>query len=245
MVTNMNKEKIINGLKWFLKSYLWLIPLLIIIDYVTKVVCFDTKVNITIINNFLFFKLHGNTGAAWSILEDHPEILAIISVLASIVMIIYIVKSYNKTKLPHRIAVYLILAGTMGNMIDRCFQFVPGTRYYNFGVIDFISFKFGTYYFPIFNIADSSLVIGVILLMLLMVIEEVLVYVYKNKIEVLKPQFVEIIQKTENEEIKTSYNQLLENITTSLAKENSTNIKTYYNQMLGIVNSFEEEKNGK
>ena len=81
--------------------------------------------------------------------------------------------------------------------------------------------------------------------MLLMVIEEVLVYVYKNKIEVLKPQFVEIIQKTENEEIKTSYNQLLENITTSLAKENSTNIKTYYNQMLDIVNSFEEEKNGK
>ena len=62
-------------MKWFLKSYLWLIPLIIIFDYVTKIIAFDKKVNLTIINNFFYFRLYGNTGAAWSILEEHPEII--------------------------------------------------------------------------------------------------------------------------------------------------------------------------
>ena len=98
MVKNMTKEKILNGLKWFLKSYLWLIPLIIIFDYVTKIIAFDKKVNLTIINNFFYFRLYGNTGAAWSILEEHPEILALISVLATAAMIFIIVKFYRKFK---------------------------------------------------------------------------------------------------------------------------------------------------
>ena len=55
----------------------------------------------------------------------------------------------------------MIVGGALGNMYDRFFT-VGGIRK---GVVDFISFHFGSYEFPVFNIADSVLVIGVILLM--------------------------------------------------------------------------------
>ena len=242
MVKNMTKEKILNGLKWFLKSYLWLIPLIIIFDYVTKIIAFDKKVNLTIINNFFYFRLYGNTGAAWSILEEHPEILALISVLATGAMIFIIVKFYRKFKKLTLISIYLMLAGTVGNMIDRCLQFVPGTRYYGFGVIDFISFKFGSYNFPVFNIADSSLVIGVILLMVVTIVDEILIYVYKKKvIQVDHNERGQSVDVSEDE--KKEYNSLIEIISTNVAENNLTDLKKNYKTLENLVNSTKKDDN--
>ena len=242
MVKNMTKEKILNGLKWFLKSYLWLIPLIIIFDYVTKIIAFDKKVNLTIINNFFYFRLYGNTGAAWSILEEHPEILALISVVATAAMIFIIVKFYRKFKKLTLISIYLMLAGTVGNMIDRCLQFVPGTRYYGFGVIDFISFKFGSYNFPVFNIADSSLVIGVILLMVVAIVDEILIYVYKKKFDELQPKYLELINNASDDE-KKEYNSLIEIISTNVAENNLTDLKKNYKTLENLVNSTKKDDN--
>ena len=242
MVKNMTKEKILNGLKWFLKSYLWLIPLIIIFDYVTKIIAFDKKVNLTIINNFFYFRLYGNTGAAWSILEEHPEILALISVLATAAMIFIIVKYYKKFKKLTLISIYLMLAGTVGNMIDRCLQFVPGTRYYEFGVIDFISFKFGSYNFPVFNIADSALVIGVILLMVVTIVDEILIYVYKKKVDELQPKYLELINNASEDE-KKEYNSLIEIISTNVAENNLTDLKKNYKTLENLVNSAKKDDN--
>ncbi|MGM9859075.1 MAG: signal peptidase II [Bacilli bacterium] len=237
----MTKEKILKGLKWFLKSYLWLIPLIIIFDYVTKVIAFDKNVNLTIINNFFYFKLYGNTGAAWSILEEHPEILAIISVLATAAMTFIIIKYYKKFKKLTLISIYLMLAGTVGNMIDRCLQFVPGTRYYGFGVIDFISFQFASYHFPVFNIADSSLVIGVILLMVVTIVDEVLIYVYKKKIDELQPKYIEVINSAD-EDTKKQYNSILELISTNIAENNLSDLKKNYKTLEELVNSFKKDE---
>ena len=242
MVKNMTKEKILNGLKWLLKSYLWLIPLIIIFDYVTKIIAFDKKVNLTIINNFFYFRLYGNTGAAWSILEEHPEILALISVLATAAMIFIIVKYYKKFKKLTLISIYLMLAGTVGNMIDRCLQFVPVTRYYGFGVIDFISFKFGSYNFPVFNIADSSLVIGVILLMVVTIVDEILIYVYKKKVDELQPKYLELINNASEDE-KKEYNSLIEIISTNVAENNLTDLKKNYKTLENLVNSTKKDDN--
>ena len=102
------------------------------------------------------FQLRGvyNTGAAFSILNDHSFILVVISILAFIV-ITYLMKDCNFKRRPlYSISLVLIYSGTIGNMIDRIFN--------NYKVFDFIEVLFMN--FAIFNIADTYLTIGVILL---------------------------------------------------------------------------------
>ncbi len=90
----------------------------------------------------LAFTYVTNTGAGFSILKDMNVWLAIISAIA-LVAIIYFHKEVPKFSL------ITIIAGITGNLIDRIFY---GS------VIDFINFKF----WPIFNVADSLICIGVI-----------------------------------------------------------------------------------
>ena len=67
-----------------------------------------------------------------------------------------------------------MLAGCAGNMIDRVMQVFPNNIHSGKGVIDFLAFRlFDAYNFPVFNVADMSLVIGVFLLMLFMILDEV------------------------------------------------------------------------
>ena len=162
-------QNIKRGLIWFFKSYIWIVPLCVIVDQVSKI-CLESFLksnggafNDWFLKGFISLELHYNTGAAWSFLEDHPIILAIISVVASIAIIAYITYSYKKLALTYRIAGYLVLGGCMGNMIDRIV-------YYPHGVIDFLKFDFIT--FPVFNGADSMLVIGIIIIIIKMLIDE-------------------------------------------------------------------------
>lgn len=82
-----------------------------------------------------------NTGAGFSILKDMNALLAVISIIAIIAMI------YFRKDIPGLSAV-MILSGITGNLIDRVFYG---------GVIDFINLRF----WPIFNVADSLIVLGV------------------------------------------------------------------------------------
>jgi signal peptidase II len=70
--------------------------------------------------------------------------------------------SYKENKL-NNLAFCILFGGILGNFLDRIF--VGYVR-------DFISFKFGNYYFPTFNIADIAIVIGVILLIISTIVEE-------------------------------------------------------------------------
>lgn len=118
----------------------------LIINYLHK--------DITIIKNILYFTYTKNNGAAFSILIGKRLFLIIITLLIIITIIYYIKKNNVKDKI-NIIAFSLVLGGSIGNLIDRII------RGY---VVDFISIKVFKYNFPIFNIADSFICIGVFLL---------------------------------------------------------------------------------
>ena len=116
-------------------------------DYLTKFLLTDK--NISIISNFFAIKYTKNYGAAWSIFANKRVFLIIISLIFLIFLYKY---SYNfKDTKNNKISFGLVFGGLFGNLLDRIL----------FGYVrDFISFQFGDYYYPIFNIADIAIVIG-------------------------------------------------------------------------------------
>ena len=126
------------------------------IDFVIKYLIrtnFKILDTYTIIKNFFYLTYVKNTGAAFSVLENNMLFI----ILMSIVLLIYLVYYLNKTKLEklQKVSLILIISGVIGNLIDRVFFS---------GVIDYLSFVIFGYYFPIFNLADTYIVIGVFLL---------------------------------------------------------------------------------
>lgn len=149
--------------KNFLITYA-IIAGLIIIDQLSKIlidIYLPLNAEITLIPGFFYITKIYNTGAAWGFGSDNTVMLAMISLIASIIALYFSVKNDFKTKKTYSISLCMIVGGAIGNMFDRFFT-VGGLRK---GVVDFISFQFGSYKFPVFNIADTVLVIGVILLM--------------------------------------------------------------------------------
>jgi len=104
--------------------------------------------NITIINNVIDFIHVRNTGAAFSILKDSTWLLSLISIAFCVGVIIYWIREKPKHSL-FNTGLTMLFAGAFGNGIDRIFR---GS------VVDFIKLDFID--FPIFNIADISIVIG-------------------------------------------------------------------------------------
>lgn len=134
--------------------------IIIIIDQITKwivVTYMELYEQITIIENFFYLTSHRNKGAAWGILQDQMTFFYIITVIV-VVGIIYYMEKYARGHKYLALALSFILGGAIGNFIDRLFRKE---------VVDFLDFIIFTYDYPIFNIADSALVIGVILLIII------------------------------------------------------------------------------
>ena len=135
--------------------------IVLLIDQITKyMICMNDSF-ITVIDNFFYIDYTSNTGAAFSILSGHSIMLIVLTIIVC-VMIYHIMYSYKENKL-NNLAFGILFGGILGNFLDRIF--VGYVR-------DFISFKFGNYYFPTFNIADIAIVIGVILLIISTIVEE-------------------------------------------------------------------------
>lgn len=132
--------------------------LALFLDQIAKIminIFLNIKESIVVIPNFFSLKLMENYGAAWSIFNHRVGLLIVFSIVALIIIIRYM---YNfKSNPRNNIAFGLLLGGICGNLIDRLF--IGYVR-------DFLAFKFGTYDFPIFNIADIFIVIGVLLLVI-------------------------------------------------------------------------------
>ena len=131
----------------------------LIIDQITKILVVNSLVpgeNIEIIKNIFSIIYTNNTGAAFSILLGKRIFLIVVAVLIIGVLLYYIKRNKIEKKIDI-IALSFIIGGSLGNLIDRII------RGY---VIDFISIKIGNYNFPIFNVADILIVIGVFLLLL-------------------------------------------------------------------------------
>ncbi|MBQ6560660.1 MAG: signal peptidase II [Erysipelotrichaceae bacterium] len=104
-----------------------------------------------------FFNLTNvrNTGAGFSILTDQTAFLSAVSVIA-VIALIYLLR--KEKDLFTRISYLMIIAGALGNLIDR----------FRLGyVVDFLDFYIFRYDFPVFNIADSFITIGCFLLILI------------------------------------------------------------------------------
>jgi len=118
-----------------------------------------------IIENLFHFRLAGNPGAAWGIFGSMPDnlripfFLVISAIAIGVVVMIY--RSADGQKLL-RWALTLVMGGAIGNLIDRV----------RFGyVIDFIDWEGSIYKdYPIFNVADIAISVGVGLLILDMII---------------------------------------------------------------------------
>ncbi len=141
------------------------------LDQLTKMMVhstFDLDQSIKIIDGFFSLTYVRNTGAAWGIL-GHARYtfrqLFFLSIppLAVFIIVLFL---YNLPE-TERLEIYalsLISGGAIGNYIDRL----------RFGyVVDFLDFHYrNIYHYPVFNLADSSIVAGVGILTLLMLIKK-------------------------------------------------------------------------
>ena len=116
---------------------------------------------ISIIPNFFNLTNIKNTGAAFSILQDNTILLIILTVIIIIILDKYIKKEKNFTKLSS-LSLGLIMGGIFGNLLDRIIHH---------GVIDYLSFKIFNYNAPIFNLADTTIVVGVLLFLISIIME--------------------------------------------------------------------------
>lgn len=112
--------------------------------------------SVEFLNGFLDITYIHNQGGAWGMLSGYRWVLLIITAVVMAVCVVMLVKLGRKSKLFFW-AVSLVLAGGVGNLIDRIFR--------GGNVIDFLHFEFMPE-FPVFNVADCGIVIGAGLLIL-------------------------------------------------------------------------------
>lgn len=130
----------------------------IIADQVTK---WAATVNlssgrITVVDEFFYLTLVYNRGAAFGLFPGRNVLFIVLSLLTVVVLLLFY-RRFFSVGLVGKISGGLILGGAIGNLIDR-FRF-------NY-VVDFLDFQFGAYHWPAFNIADSSISVGVTILIL-------------------------------------------------------------------------------
>jgi len=106
-----------------------------------------------VIDGFFYIAHTTNKGAVAGILSGFNFVFIPLTIVFSVVIIYLILKNKN---IVFRIASVLLLSGALGNFIDRVLR--PD------GVIDYLEFHFGQFIFPIFNMADSMIVVGSIII---------------------------------------------------------------------------------
>jgi signal peptidase II len=143
-------------------KYLWLTAVVIAIDQVTKWLIehsLGMYQAIVVLPVLEITRAH-NPGAAFSFLAGADGwqrwVFTALAIGVSIALVVWLRRIDSEARVLAS-AVALILAGALGNVIDRL----------RFGyVVDFINFHWGVHYFPAFNVADSAITIGAALLLL-------------------------------------------------------------------------------
>lgn len=140
------------------KKVLFISIIVLFIDQLSKILIginIGLNESFIIISNFFSLTNVNNEGAAFSVLNGHVLLFIFIGLIAIFLLYKYIDDfKYNKRNVW---AFGLLLGGIVGNLVDRiCFGYVR----------DFLSFRIFNYNYPVFNIGDSAIVIGVILLLI-------------------------------------------------------------------------------
>jgi signal peptidase II len=138
---------------------LLIVSLIVIFDRLTKILFSHTLSlgeSLPVVRNIFHITLVQNTGIAFGLFKNHGAVFIIIPLIMIFLLVFNFYQyNYNNEKFSrlYVTAVSLILAGAIGNLIDRIF--------YGY-VIDFIDFRI----WPVFNIADSAITVGAFLLIL-------------------------------------------------------------------------------
>lgn len=127
----------------------------LVIDQITKSLMQIYDVHFNIINEFLRLNYIQNTGAAWSILEGKQYLLIGITILM-LILVYNMSFSFDNNKL-NNFTFGILFGGIIGNLFDRVL----------YGMVrDFIDINVFGYNFPVFNIADMLIVLGVVILLI-------------------------------------------------------------------------------
>ena len=186
------KEK----LKWFFESFIWLFVLGLVLDIVSKLIVKTNMVegdSIVLIPHFLAITFSYNEAAAFGMGFKNAEvnrwIYICVALIASAAILFFYIKKNKVYGKFLKACLMCILVGAVGNLIDR---FAYGK------VVDFIDF-FGIWH-AIFNVADSFVVIGTIMLIVYLILEEVKDYRAKKATE---PKVEgKVLSKTEQEKLE-------------------------------------------
>lgn len=137
---------------------------ILILDQISKYFVYLYKPNIILIKKVLSITYAKNNGIAFSMLSGNRFFIILISFVLISLFLYIIYKDMKKDNNKFKLILYaILLGGILGNLLDRLI------RGY---VIDFISIKIFTYYFPVFNLADICITVGVILLIIYMLFIE-------------------------------------------------------------------------
>src|SRR6478672_9626378 len=142
--------------------YALLVAAILILDRGTKLLIqkrFDLNESITVIDGFFNITYVRNTGVAFGIFSAISSpvkaiLLSAFAALAAVLVVGYSLRTPLGKRLLH-VALALILGGALGNLYDRLA--------YGY-VVDFLEFYLRNHYWPSFNVADSAISVGVVLL---------------------------------------------------------------------------------
>lgn len=148
------------------KNFIYTISMLfLLLDQLIKLIVtknMELFQEIKIIKNFFSIYYIKNKGAAFSIMGNQTILLILISIICLLFL-----KNYIKTiKTPSKLTIVslgIIIGGILGNLFDRLFYKE---------VIDYLSFNFFEYSFPVFNLADIGIIVGAVLLIITLLLEE-------------------------------------------------------------------------
>lgn len=128
--------------------------LLLLLDQVTKAVVsarFREGEALPVIDGFFSLTYVTNKGAAWNLLEGQTWLLLAVALLVGVGAIVFI-RQLAEGYAERYFAIFTLLSGVVGNSIDRIWRGA---------VVDFLSFTFGSYHYPVFNVADCAICAGV------------------------------------------------------------------------------------
>ena len=139
--------------------------IVVVLDQITKLAVrysFEYGVPHKIIGNWVRLTYIENPGMAFGIQVGGQPFFTVFAVIATVIIFVYILKARDE-KMSVRSALGMILGGAIGNLIDR---FLYGK------VVDFVDIGFGTIRWPIFNVADSAVTVGMMILIVFVVFDK-------------------------------------------------------------------------
>ena len=138
-----------------------LVSVLLGLDLLLKYLVSSYLTSVNIIDNFFSLTYVLNDGAAFSLFASRTYILILIALIC-LLFIVYELKN-NLADRVLSVGYSLVLAGLLGNFIDRL---IDGY------VVDYLSFKIFSFNYPVFNLADILIVLGIIIVIIKEILKE-------------------------------------------------------------------------